>query len=51
MASLPLVSLQVGEEGDEDGFEDNDLDLEEFEVRALLKQMWLGKSHPLESRV
>ena len=51
VASLPLVSLQVGEEGDEEGFEDNDLDLEEFEVRALLRQIWLGKSHPLESRV
>ena len=37
MASLPLVSLQVGEEGDEEGFEDNDLDLEEFEVRAFVE--------------
>ena len=42
MASLPLVSLQEGEEGDEEGFEDNDLDLEEFEVRAVLRQIWLG---------
>lgn len=46
-----LVFLQEGEEGDEEGFEDNDLDLEEFEVRAVLRQIWLGKSHPLESRV
>ena len=42
MASLPLVFLQVGEEGDEEDFEDNDLDLEEFEVRALLRRMCLS---------